>query len=115
MELETIQEVVEYEEVGEELMEPLSDPWESSVCEGECDCAIMAAAKVSPHVLKDLCSDKCIFAFANIKEVNENHRNKILDDEIHFEKLANESTSKLFEKECEISITNDQLQTVIEK
>ena len=38
----------------------------------QCDCAMMAAAKVSPQVLEKLCSDKCIIAFANIKEVNEN-------------------------------------------
>ncbi|MFS7946867.1 hypothetical protein Hanom_Chr06g00541421 [Helianthus anomalus] len=97
MALETIQEGVETEEVdsksdvvcendetsvleekvGEELIEPLSDPWDFSACEGECDCAMMAAAKVSSQVLKDLCSDNCIIVFANIKEVNENLRNKI--------------------------------------
>ena len=35
----------------------------------QCDCAMMAAAKVLPQVLEKLCSDKCIIAFANIKEV----------------------------------------------
>ncbi|MFS7939037.1 hypothetical protein Hanom_Chr05g00446921 [Helianthus anomalus] len=55
--------------VGEEMVNPLTDPWDSSVCEGECVCAMMAAAKVSPQVLKDLCSDKCVIAFANFKNV----------------------------------------------
>ncbi|MFS8021645.1 hypothetical protein Hanom_Chr16g01429851 [Helianthus anomalus] len=59
---------------------------------------------------------------ANIKEVNENLRNKILDDEIQFEKLVKELKSKLFEKDNEISslkhessITRDLFQTMIEK
>ncbi|MFS7995221.1 hypothetical protein Hanom_Chr12g01115501 [Helianthus anomalus] len=73
------------EKVTETLLEPLDDPWDSSVCDGECDCAMIADAKVLPQVLKDLCSDKCIIAFANIKEVNENLRNKILNDEVQFE------------------------------
>ncbi|MFS7962854.1 hypothetical protein Hanom_Chr08g00731411 [Helianthus anomalus] len=46
------------EKVVKPLLEPLVDPWYSSVCDGECDCAMMAATKVSPQVLKDLCSDK---------------------------------------------------------
>ncbi|MFS7998232.1 hypothetical protein Hanom_Chr12g01151301 [Helianthus anomalus] len=91
------------ENVVESLLEPLTDPWDSSVCDGECDCAMMTTAKVSPQVLKDLCSDKCIIAFANIKEVNENLRNKILNDEVQFEKTFKELKSKLFEKVNEIS------------
>ncbi|MFS7995323.1 hypothetical protein Hanom_Chr12g01116621 [Helianthus anomalus] len=110
------------EKVVETLLEPLADPWDSKVCDGECDCVMMAAAKVSPQVLKDLCSDKCIIAFANIKGVNENIRNKILNDEVQFEKTFKELKNKLFEKENEIrslkhesSITEDQLQTMVEK
>ncbi|MFS7906471.1 hypothetical protein Hanom_Chr01g00059591 [Helianthus anomalus] len=72
----------------EPLLEPLADPWDARVCEDECDCAMMAAAKVSPQVLKNLCSDKCIIAFANVKEVNENLRDKILYDEVQFEKTV---------------------------
>ncbi|MFS7996059.1 hypothetical protein Hanom_Chr12g01125391 [Helianthus anomalus] len=119
---DNVETSVSEEKNGEELMKPWSGPWESSVCEGESDCVMMDAAKVSPQVLKDLCSDKCIIAFVNINEMNENVRNKILDDEIQFEKLAKELKSKLFEKGSEISslkhessITKDQLQTMIEK
>ncbi|MFS7980723.1 hypothetical protein Hanom_Chr10g00942641 [Helianthus anomalus] len=83
---ENVGEQMLEEKVDEPLLEPLTDPWDSRVCDGECDCAMMATAKVSPQVLKDLCSDKCIIAFANIKEVNENLRNKILNDEVQFEK-----------------------------
>ncbi|MFS8023964.1 hypothetical protein Hanom_Chr16g01457741 [Helianthus anomalus] len=68
-------------ENSEPLLEPLSDPWfeEEEKKQGEkeekvpdekehvCDCAMMVAAKVSPQVLKNLYSDKCIIAFANIK------------------------------------------------
>ncbi|MFS7907476.1 hypothetical protein Hanom_Chr01g00071881 [Helianthus anomalus] len=43
---------------SEPLLEPLAGPWDGRVCEDECDCAMMAAAKVSPQVLKKLCSDK---------------------------------------------------------
>src|ERR1043165_7225273 len=82
----------------------------------------MAATKVSPRILKDLCSDKCVIAFANIKEVNQNLRKKILDDEVQFEKLSKELKSKLTEKESEISslkhettITKNQLQTMMTK
>ncbi|MFS8032480.1 hypothetical protein Hanom_Chr17g01558271 [Helianthus anomalus] len=89
----------------EPLLEPLSDPWSAdevekdpNACENECDCAIMAAAKVSPQVLKNLCSDKCIIAYANIKEVNENLRDKILKYEVQFEKTVKELKSKLYEK-----------------
>ncbi|MFS7953636.1 hypothetical protein Hanom_Chr07g00621001 [Helianthus anomalus] len=56
------------------LLEPLAEPWckdeagkGTSACENVCDCAMMATAKVSPHVLKNLCSDKCIISFANVK------------------------------------------------
>ncbi|MFS7998654.1 hypothetical protein Hanom_Chr12g01156431 [Helianthus anomalus] len=55
---------------------------------------MMAATKVSPQVLKNLCSDKYIIAFANIKDVNENLRNKILNDEIQFKKTFKELKSK---------------------
>ncbi|MFS7945246.1 hypothetical protein Hanom_Chr06g00521911 [Helianthus anomalus] len=71
---------------SEPLLEPLADPWDGRVCEDECDYAMMAAAKISPQVLKNPCSDKCIIGFANIKEVNENHRDTILKDEAQFEK-----------------------------
>ncbi|KAM0016885.1 hypothetical protein Hdeb2414_s0028g00701771 [Helianthus debilis subsp. tardiflorus] len=64
---------------------------------------MMAAAKVSPQVLKDLCSHKCIIAFANIKEVNENLRNNILNDEVQFEKTFKELKYKLLKKENEIN------------
>ncbi|MFS7906320.1 hypothetical protein Hanom_Chr01g00057881 [Helianthus anomalus] len=87
----------------EPLLEPLAHPWDTSVCDGECDCSMMATAKVSPQVIKDLCSDKCIIAFTNIKEVNENLRNKILKDEVQFEKTFKELKNKLFETENEIS------------
>ncbi|MFS7981356.1 hypothetical protein Hanom_Chr10g00949971 [Helianthus anomalus] len=88
-------------ENSETLIEPLIDLWSQDDKEkkdlkkaGEeerradeenvhqCDCAMMGAAKVSPQVLEKLCSDKCIIAFANIKDVNENLRNKILSDEV---------------------------------
>ncbi|KAJ0467321.1 putative transcription factor interactor and regulator CCHC(Zn) family [Helianthus annuus] len=88
----------------------------------KCDCAMMAAAKVSPQVLEKLCSENCIIAFANIKEVNENLRNKILTDEVKFERSLKELKNKLTEKEKEISslkeeqsITKTQLQTMVEK
>ncbi|MFS7979584.1 hypothetical protein Hanom_Chr10g00929411 [Helianthus anomalus] len=110
------------EKVAEPLLGPLTNPWDSNVCDGECDRAMMAAAKVSPQVSKDLYLDKCIIAFANIKDVNENLRNKILNDKVQFEKTFKELKSKLFEKENEISslkhesnITKDQLQTMVEK
>ncbi|MFS8019863.1 hypothetical protein Hanom_Chr15g01408681 [Helianthus anomalus] len=55
-------------------------------------------------------------------KVNENLRNKILNDEVQFEKTFKELKTKLFEKENEInrlkhdsSITKDQLQTMVEK
>ncbi|MFS7952034.1 putative transcription factor interactor and regulator CCHC(Zn) family [Helianthus anomalus] len=114
------------------LIEPLIDPWleekagekEGRVGDEEnpqCDCAMMVAAKVSPQVLEKLCSDNCIIAFANIKEVNENLRNKILTDEVKFERSLKELKNKLTEKEKEISsmkeeqsITKTQLQTMVE-
>ncbi|MFS7996496.1 hypothetical protein Hanom_Chr12g01130661 [Helianthus anomalus] len=109
------------EKEAEPLLEPLDDPWDASVCDGECDCAMMAAAKVSPQILKDVCSDKCIIAFANIKKVNENLRNKILKDEVQFEKTFKEFKNNLFDKETETNslkhehnITKDQLQTMVE-
>ena len=78
---------------------------------------MMAAAKVSPQVLEKLCSDNCIIAFANIKEVNENLRGKILSDEVIFERSLKELKNKLAEKDKEISslkeeesITKTQLQ-----
>ena len=82
----------------------------------------MAAAKVSPQVLEKLCSDNCIISFANIKEVNENLRDKILSDEVKFERSLKELKNKLAEKDKEISsmkeeqsITKTQLQTLVEK
>ncbi|MFS7954381.1 hypothetical protein Hanom_Chr07g00629611 [Helianthus anomalus] len=75
--IDIVSEQMLEEKKVEPLLEPLIDPWDASVCEGECDCAMMAAAKVSTQILKDLCLDKCIIAFANTKEVNENLRNKI--------------------------------------
>ena len=119
---DVVDEVVAGEKPEEEVVN-LSDPWGASDdCECKCDCALMAAAKVSPQILKDLCSDKCVIAFANIKEVNENLRKKILDDEVKFEKLSKELKTNLTEKESEISslkheatITKDQLQTMITK
>ncbi|MFS7938500.1 hypothetical protein Hanom_Chr05g00440451 [Helianthus anomalus] len=110
------------EKEEEPLLEPLAGPWDASVCDGECECVMMASAKLSPQILKDLYSDKCIITFANIKEVNENLRNKILKDEVQFEKTFKELKNKLFDKENEISslkhehsITKDQLQTMVEK
>ncbi|KAJ0952673.1 hypothetical protein HanPSC8_Chr02g0075051 [Helianthus annuus] len=83
---------------------------------------MMAAAKVSPQVLEKQCSDNYIIAFANIKEVNENLRDKILSDEVIFERSLKELKNKLAEKEKEIcsmkeeqSITKTQLQTLVEK
>ncbi|MFS7976659.1 hypothetical protein Hanom_Chr10g00894961 [Helianthus anomalus] len=104
-------------------MEPLSDPWsveeeekKPKECESVSDCPMMAAAKVSSQALKNLCSDKCIITFANVREVNENLRDKILKDEIQFEKFVKELKIKLLEKDNEIcslqhehSITKDQL------
>ena len=88
----------------------------------QCDCAMMAAAKVSPQVLEKLCSYKCIIALANIKEINENLRDKVLSDEVKFEKSIKELRNKLAEKDKEISslkeeqsITKTQLQTMVEK
>ena len=93
-----VDEVVADKKSEEEVVN-LSDPWGASDdCECKCDCALMAAAKVSPQILKDLCSDKCVIAFANIKEVNENLRKKVLDDEVQFEKLSKDLKSKLTEK-----------------
>ncbi|MFS7994683.1 hypothetical protein Hanom_Chr12g01108951 [Helianthus anomalus] len=125
--LESIPEGQESEEV-ESRSEKVDEIAEAVVtadarlCADECDCAMMAATKVSPHILKDLCSDKCIIAFANIKEVNKNLRNKILKDEVQFEKTFKELKNKLFDKDNEISslkhehsITKDQLQTMVEK
>ncbi|KAJ0623130.1 hypothetical protein HanIR_Chr01g0028371 [Helianthus annuus] len=142
---ETVDEVIEevvtamanevlLEESSGTLIEPLTDPWseEEKTREIEeraedeenpkCDCAMMAAAKVSPQVLEKLCSDNCIIAFANIKEVNENLRDKILSDEVIFERSLKELKNKLAEKEKEIcsmkeeqSITKTQLQTLVEK
>lgn len=116
-----VDEVVSVEESEVEVVN-LSDPWGSDDCDCQCNCALMAAAKVSPQILNDLCSDKCIVAFAKIKEVNENFRKKILEDKIQFEKLTKELKSKITEKESEISslkheasITKDQLQTMITK
>ncbi|KAJ0513270.1 hypothetical protein HanHA300_Chr10g0355621 [Helianthus annuus] len=129
------------EENSETLLEPLSNLWskedkkeEEKKKAGEeevradeegdhqCDCAMMAAAKVSPQVLEKLCSDKCIIAFANIKEVNENLRDKVLSDEVKFEKSLKELRNKLAEIDKEISslkeehsITKTQLQTMVEK
>ncbi|MFS7953602.1 putative transcription factor interactor and regulator CCHC(Zn) family [Helianthus anomalus] len=120
------------------LVEPMTDLWSEEDKKDEkagekeeradveenpkCDCAIMAAAKVSPQVLEKLCSNNCIIAFANIKEVNENLRNKILTDEVKFERSLKELKNKLTEKEKEISsmkeeqsITKTQLQTMVEK
>ncbi|MFS8003103.1 hypothetical protein Hanom_Chr13g01209961 [Helianthus anomalus] len=78
----------------EPLLEPLAHPWSAyegekvtSACENECDYVMMVAAKVSPQVLKNLCSNKCAIAFANIKEVTENLRDKILKDVVQFENL----------------------------
>ena len=109
-------------EESEAVVVNLSDPWGTDDCESQCNCALMAAAKVSPQILSELCSDKCIIAFAKIKEVNENFRQKILEDEINFEKLTKELKLKLSEKESEISslkheasIVKDQLQTMITK
>ncbi|MFS7998290.1 hypothetical protein Hanom_Chr12g01151921 [Helianthus anomalus] len=62
---------------------------------------MMAAAKVPLQVLKNLCSDKCIIPFANVKEVNENLRDKILKDEVQFEKSVKELKNKLSEKDNE--------------
>ncbi|KAJ0632047.1 putative transcription factor interactor and regulator CCHC(Zn) family [Helianthus annuus] len=83
---------------------------------------MMAAAKVSPQVLEKLCSDNCIIAFANIKEMNENLRDKILSDEVKYERSLKELKNKLAEKDKEISsmkeeqsITKTQLQTLVEK
>ena len=83
---------------------------------------MMAASKVSPQVLVNLCTDKCIIAFANIKEVNENLRDRLLSSEVQFEKSLKDLKSKLMKKDNEInslkhehSITKDQLQTMIEK
>ncbi|MFS7908899.1 putative transcription factor interactor and regulator CCHC(Zn) family [Helianthus anomalus] len=63
-----------------------------------------------------------IIAFANIEEVNENLRDKILKDELQLEKTVKELKNKLYEKENEIcslkhehNITKDQLQTMVEK
>ena len=146
---ETVDEVIEavatavanevlLEESSGTLIEPLIDLWseedkkEENAGEKEeragdeentqCDCAMMAAAKVSPQVLEKLCSDNCIIAFANIKEVNENLRDKILSDEVKFEKSLKELRNKLAEKDKEISslkeeqsITKTQLQTMVEK
>ncbi|MFS7918510.1 hypothetical protein Hanom_Chr03g00202031 [Helianthus anomalus] len=64
---ENVGEQMLEEKVDEPLLEPLTDPYDSSVCNGECDCAIMVSAKLSPQALKDLGLDKCIIAFANIK------------------------------------------------
>ncbi|MFS7997969.1 hypothetical protein Hanom_Chr12g01148191 [Helianthus anomalus] len=82
---------------------------------------MMATAKVSPLVLKNLCSDKCIIAFVNVKEVNENLRDKILKDEVQFEKYVKELKDKLSEKDNEIcslrhehNINKAQLQAMIE-
>ncbi|KAJ0621741.1 hypothetical protein HanIR_Chr01g0012141 [Helianthus annuus] len=150
--VETVDEVAEavvtavagellLEENSEILIEPLTDPWSKEDKEEEepkeagdeeervdeednhrCDCAMMAAAKVSPQVLEKLCLDNCIIAFANIKEVNENLRDKILSDEVKFEKSLKELKNKLTEKDKVISslkeeqsITKTQLQTMVEK
>ncbi|MFS7935810.1 putative transcription factor interactor and regulator CCHC(Zn) family [Helianthus anomalus] len=102
---ENAETYVSEEKVGEELLEPLSDPWDSSVYEGECDCAMMAAAKVSSQVHTDFCSDKCIIAFANIKEVNENLRNKILNDEVQFEKTFKELNQNCLKKKMKSAVS----------
>ncbi|KAJ0618159.1 hypothetical protein HanHA89_Chr02g0050011 [Helianthus annuus] len=116
------------EKEHEPLLEPLADPWcvdevekDTRACENVCDCAMMAVAKVSPQVLKNLCSNKCIITFANVKEVNENLRDKILKHEVQFEKSVKELKNKLYEKDNEISslkhehsITKNQLKAVIE-
>ena len=70
--------VIEEKAVDEKISP--TDPWNTNECEEECDCALVAATKVSSEILKDLCTDKCIIAFANIKMVNENLRNKILEE-----------------------------------
>ncbi|MFS7914134.1 hypothetical protein Hanom_Chr02g00149811 [Helianthus anomalus] len=82
----------------------------------------MVASKVTPQTLKKLCYDKCIIAFANIKEVNENIRKNVQISEIILEKLKRDFKTRFVEKDLEISslrhkvsITNDQLQTMVEK
>ncbi|MFS7917073.1 hypothetical protein Hanom_Chr03g00184771 [Helianthus anomalus] len=82
----------------------------------------MDASKVLHQTLKELRSDKCILAFANIKDVNENLREKVQISEITHEKLKRDFKTRIAEKDLEISslkheatITKDQLQTIIEK
>ncbi len=63
---DVVSEVVTGEKPEEEVVN-LTDPWGASDdCERKCDCALMAAVKVSPQILKDLRSNKCVIAFANI-------------------------------------------------
>ena len=80
---DVVDEVVSAEESEVEFVN-LSDPWGTDDCDCQCNCALMVPAKVSPQILNDLCSDKCVIAFAKIKEVNEHFRKKILEDEIQF-------------------------------
>ncbi|XP_022024739.1 uncharacterized protein LOC110925078 [Helianthus annuus] len=51
---DNVETSISEEKVGEELMKPLSNPWESSVCEGECDCTMMVAAKGASTFLDSL-------------------------------------------------------------
>ncbi|KAJ0940057.1 hypothetical protein HanRHA438_Chr02g0068361 [Helianthus annuus] len=86
-----------------------------------CDLVQTTGSKVSPHILKEFCLHKRIIAFAKIKEVNENLREKVQVSEIVLEKLKKDSKTRLTEKDQEISslkheatITKDQLETMIE-
>ncbi|MFS7950857.1 hypothetical protein Hanom_Chr07g00588131 [Helianthus anomalus] len=79
-------------------------------------------AKVSSQILKESCFYKCIIAFANRKDVNENLRKIVLDGEIQLERIKKDFKSQLIENDQEIcmfkheySNTKDQLQTMIEK
>ncbi|XP_022013902.1 uncharacterized protein LOC110913373 [Helianthus annuus] len=51
---EVVEEIMLEEKKTELLLEPLADPWDASVCEGECDCAMMAAAKGASVCLDSL-------------------------------------------------------------
>ncbi|MFS7946088.1 hypothetical protein Hanom_Chr06g00531941 [Helianthus anomalus] len=79
------------EKETEPMLEPFADPWDASVRENECDCAMMAAAKI----LKDEVQFEKTF-----KEL----KNKLFVKENKISNLKHEH-----------SITKDQLQTMVEK